>query len=208
MSKIVKGVFKAGKKIIKGVGKVFKKIASSPLGKIALMAAAIYTGGVAFGAWGSTGPLSGIFNAFGTAAPAVGAAAPTGMLTASTSAPAVAAAAPTGMLTSVPMAAEIAAQGAAGAPGFLASIGKTITGAGKGALAFAKENPLVSATLLHGVGAALSPDEEDIMREQERIRRERFSSLIGTSKLDLGEIYGRGRSSDSSSVPFHQRLKR
>ena len=43
---------------------MFKKIASSAIGKIILIAAAIYTGGVALGHWGASGPLSGIHGAW------------------------------------------------------------------------------------------------------------------------------------------------
>ena len=55
MSKIVKGVKKAVSKVWKGVKKVFKEVVSSKIGKIILIAAAIYMGGVAMGAWGGGG---------------------------------------------------------------------------------------------------------------------------------------------------------
>jgi len=62
MSGLVKGVKKAVKGVIKGVKKVFKKLTSSIIGKIILAVIIIYTGGVLMGAWGSTGPMSGLFN--------------------------------------------------------------------------------------------------------------------------------------------------
>ena len=65
MSGLVKGVKKAVKGVIKGVKKVFKKLTSSIIGKVILASIVIYTGGVLTGAWGSTGPMSGMFNYFG-----------------------------------------------------------------------------------------------------------------------------------------------
>lgn len=62
MSKVVKGIkkgFKAIgkgiKKIVKGVGKFFKKVWDSGIGKVILIAAAIFVGGWALGAWGGVG---------------------------------------------------------------------------------------------------------------------------------------------------------
>ena len=51
MSGLVKGVKKVLSKVVSGVKKVFKKIASSKIGKVILIAAAIYLGGAALGAW-------------------------------------------------------------------------------------------------------------------------------------------------------------
>lgn len=64
MSKLVKGIKKGLKKIFKGVKKVFKKITKSWIGKIILAALVIYTGGVLLGAWGSAGPMSGMYGAW------------------------------------------------------------------------------------------------------------------------------------------------
>ena len=75
MSKVFKGVKKAVKKVVKGVKKVFKKVWESPLGKILLIAAAIYTGGVALGAWGGPGWMSAIAPAAQTGGAAAGGAA-------------------------------------------------------------------------------------------------------------------------------------
>lgn len=58
MSKIFKGIAKVAKKIFKTIKKVFKKVWSSPLGKVLLFAAVVYTGGVIAGSWGGSGPLS------------------------------------------------------------------------------------------------------------------------------------------------------
>lgn len=64
MSKVFKGFRKGIKSIWKGIKKIFKKITSSTIGKIALGAVAIYTGGVLLGAWGSTGPLASLHGAW------------------------------------------------------------------------------------------------------------------------------------------------
>ena len=56
MSKVVKGVTRAVSKVVKGVATAVKKVASSKIGKIIMVAAAVYFGGAALlGAMGSTG---------------------------------------------------------------------------------------------------------------------------------------------------------
>lgn len=231
MSKIVKGIKRIVKKVFKGVKKVFKKITSSKLGKILLIGAAIYTGGVLFGAWGSTGPMSGIYGAWSGGAAAAGAetagaitsAAPalapeiaTTAAAAQTAAPAAIAAAPTvtgagGVLSATPF--GVPAMGtvapsalptlaatapAAAAPGFLSSIGT-----------YAAQNPLLTSMALQGVAGALSPDEMDMAREQERIRRERWANLQDVGDIGLGIQSAEDRTLRSlSGVPWHQRLRR
>lgn len=84
MSGLVKGVKKVIGKVVSGVKKVFKKIASSKIGKVILIAAAVYLGGAALGHWsipGQSGFASTINGAWanvpvigaGTAAPAANA---------------------------------------------------------------------------------------------------------------------------------------
>ena len=225
MSKVVKGVFKGVKKIVKGVTKVFKKIASSKLGKIILAGVAIYTGGVLMGAWGQTGPMSGLFGkiAGGAASGAGGGAAATGgavvaptvaaPVTAASTAPALASTVGAGAPV-VEAGAGLAGAGAGqAAPGFLSSAGNFLAQAGKSTLAYAQKNPLITSTILQGVAGALSPDEEDLMRERERIRKERFAGLYDSSNIDIGGLGGVPRSNaggarlrDLSGVPWHQRL--
>jgi len=65
MSGLIKSVGRAVKKVVSGVKKVFKKIASSKIGKVILIAAAIYLGGAALGAWQS--PFASINGAFTSA---------------------------------------------------------------------------------------------------------------------------------------------
>ena len=59
MSKIVKGVGKAAKKVFSGIKKVFKKIWETPIGKIVLIAAAVYFGGVLIQGLASAGGAAG-----------------------------------------------------------------------------------------------------------------------------------------------------
>jgi hypothetical protein len=68
MSKVAKGIGKAVSGVARGVKKVFNKVVGSKLGKIVLIAAAIYFGGVALGAWG--GPVAGAGAPVVTATPA------------------------------------------------------------------------------------------------------------------------------------------
>lgn len=76
VKKVVSGVGNAIKKVVKGIGTVFKKVWDSPIGKIAIIAAAIYTGGVALGAWAGPSWLGGAAAVPGGAAtPVAGAAA-------------------------------------------------------------------------------------------------------------------------------------
>jgi hypothetical protein len=51
MSKVAKGIGKAVSGFVGGVKKVFKKVVSSKLGRIILIAAAVYYGGAAFDMW-------------------------------------------------------------------------------------------------------------------------------------------------------------
>jgi hypothetical protein len=58
MSKMFSGIGKAIKGVVKGVKKVYKKVVESKIGKALLIAATIYLGGAALGAWSS--PFSSI----------------------------------------------------------------------------------------------------------------------------------------------------
>jgi len=213
MSGIVKGIKKVGKKLVggakkifKGVKKVFKKIASSTIGKIALAAVVIYTGGVLMGSWGQTGPMSGLFGAWGgTAAPAVtqAAAAPVAAGTAS------GASALSSVASAVPAAAQaggsalVAAETAATGGGILSSIGNTISGTA----GWIQQNPLASSMAFQGLSSALSPDEEDLLKLQEDSRKRRWSSLEGLDTLDFS-LRSSGRALlDQSGKPWHERLK-
>lgn len=208
MSKIVKGVFKGIKKIVKGVTKTFKSILKSPLGKALLLAAVIYTGGAALGYWQSpfasiNGALTGGGVSESAAAAALegggaaGAAGATGTAAATEAAAAGAGAAGAGSAT----AAEIAASGAvpsiATSPaGYALNMSAAGTGAAKtgGLIASAMNNPLSQYALIQaGAGAlesAFSPNEVDLMREQQRIRQEeidRQNQNYNVGGIDVGK---------------------
>ncbi|MCP4089911.1 MAG: hypothetical protein GY746_08965 [Gammaproteobacteria bacterium] len=68
--KIWKGVKKIGKKIVSGVKKVWDKFRKSGIGKAIMVAAAVYFGGVALGAWGGAAPAA--TSTFGTQLAAAG----------------------------------------------------------------------------------------------------------------------------------------
>ena len=224
MSGIIKGIKKVvskanriRKKITSGVKKIFKKIASSAIGKIVLAAIVIYTGGVLMGAWGSAGPMSGMFGAWGGGAgAATTTAATTGATTGATTAAAggvsgssalssVAASMPAAAQTAGAglVAAETAAATTAGS-GFLATAGNALnTGA-----AWMQANPMATAIGFKGLSAALSPDEEDMMKLQEESRLRRWSSLENLSGTNLGKITpSLTRLQDSTGQPWHERLK-
>jgi hypothetical protein len=80
MTGLVKSVGKAIKKVVSGVKKVFKKIASSKIGKVLLIAAAVYLGGAALSMWSVPGGvpfaanINGAFTAAGSQAAQVAAA--------------------------------------------------------------------------------------------------------------------------------------
>ena len=68
MSKIVSGIGKAVGGIVKGVTKAFKAVTKSKIGKVLMIAAAVYLGGAAMGMWNS--PFSAINGVLTGQAPA------------------------------------------------------------------------------------------------------------------------------------------
>jgi hypothetical protein len=204
MSGIVKGIKKVAKGIFKGVKKVFKKITSSTIGKVLIAAAVIYTGGVLFGQWGATGPLSSIHGAWGGAgaagAPGLGVGTPS----------AIPAAAP---ITTVAGGAGLPSLGATTVAGgaALPPLGAATQAGGvlSGISQWAQANPLLVTAGLQGISSALSPDEEDMLRLREEARKERYSSLIGAGDIDLGVRPSSTEPlKDISGVPWHERLRR
>ncbi|PCJ39202.1 MAG: hypothetical protein COA71_14430 [SAR86 cluster bacterium] len=204
MSKILKGIGGAVKNIFKGVKKVFKKVVGSKLGKIALAALVVYTGGVGFGLWGQQGVFSGMHGAFlpGGAAAGAGPGVAEGVIGAQT-----------------PAQVQTALQ-AAGAPGLAGGIAAETAAAGGGlGAAISRQAPAqiqtalqaggiapapptgggvfsrlvkgyqdlapmtqyaVTSAGLGGLGGAFTPDQPtdiDILREQARLRRERYAPL-------------------------------
>ncbi len=209
MSKVFKGIGKVVKNIGRGIKKVFKKVIKSKLFKIALVAVAVYFGGAALGLWGSGGAAAGAgaaavpgastasaglaTTAASTAAPTVaattgvGAGLATGaeVSAALTAAPSVIAPTVTaggaGLATAGEVAGALTATEAAAAPSFLAQLG---TGA-KAVGSFMQANPLLTAVGMQGISSALSPDEEDLLRAQEDMRKREFESGLEARRQNL-----------------------
>jgi hypothetical protein len=112
IGKAVKGIFKGIKKVFSAVGKAVSKIFGSKLGKILLVAAAIFTGGAALGLWAT--PFA---TAAGTAGAGVGMNAAAGM-TAGTAGVSTAAAGAFEGLGMIGASGAAGATGAAGVGGF------------------------------------------------------------------------------------------
>lgn len=135
------------KRLFKKIGKGLKRAFKSKLGKLMLAGAALYFTGGAGLAAKGTG---------GTAAQA-GAEAGKSALDAVSG---------TG---GVPLP-GIAMQAQQATGGFL---NKAIKGVGS----FVERNPMASSMLFNAVASANAPDEIDLLREQERIRRERWQNM-------------------------------
>lgn len=266
MSKVIKNIGKA----VKGIGKAVKKVVSSKVGKALLIAATIYIGGAALGAWqspfqsingalvggakASTGTellaagQGGTINTAGLSAPGAASASTTQQVaggtlnlgslgggsgattTASTSqvaggtlnlgslgapaaqtataaAPVAASAttaAPAAASSATPSAAianaaESGAQAAktvgeltgqaAGTEAPKGIISKIMSGVQPG-LDFMTKNPVPTAMLLSAAGSAASPDEIDILKEQQRLQNEQEEKNIErrAKNMDLAGI--------------------
>lgn len=187
--KAVKGVGKAISGIAKGLVKVVKKVASSKIGKIALMAGAMYLTGGAAGMW--TTPFASINGALVGAGSAGGTS-----------------------LSSALLSGNAVAGAGGGVAGAIAGTGSAITGAGgtvagtslgagtgggiisnafKGVTGFIKANPMASAMALNAASSALSPDEIDLEQERNRLKleeeqamRDRIAKNLNVSGVNLG----------------------
>lgn len=168
---------------LESIGKVFKEVIKSDFGKVLMVAAAIYTGGAAYGAWGGTGASTGLA-ATGSELGALGAtgAAPaaTSGLAATTGAGAVEGAAATTAAGVEGTAATAAATPtlATGAAGE-ATMGASLKGAASSMLNFVEAHP--AATLMAGnmLQSAFTPTAAEQEEEIARNRRER-STYYGT----------------------------
>jgi hypothetical protein len=231
----MKVIKSAGKSIGNALKKVYKEVTSSKVGKSLLIAATVYIGGAALGAWnspftsingvlakgGGTAATGGskaaaILEGGATTGASTGAAAgasTTGgtvnlgslgatKTAASSALPGTASAAPisaaggTGTMNLAALttpgappaiagtaanaginAAAATGAGTAAAEGVTKGIiGKTMAKAGDAAKAvgtFVKDEPMLAYMGMNALSSALSPDEMDIMREQERLRQER-----------------------------------
>lgn len=186
MTKVVKGLKKAGKGLLKGVKKVFKQVFKSPVGKILLVAAAVYTGGLALGAWGGASGVAGAAGAT-SAAGATGAASAAGVGSGVTTGVGA-----TGISTGIGT--NVAATGAAGAlssipaaaPSLLSTVGSSLLNAGKGVADFATANPLLSSVALQGLSGALAPDPAE---EEAKRRRQLYGTLDDVGDINISDRY-------------------
>ncbi len=197
MSKFAKGIGKAVKNILKGLKKGFKAVFKSPVGKILLIAAAVYSGGVALGAWGGAAGATGAASAAGAAgatggtaaAGATGAGAAT---TAGVGSGITTGLGATGISTGVGT--GVASTGAAGAlssltpatQGFLSTAGSGLLSAGKGLATYAEANPLLASVALQGLSGALASDPAE---EEAKRRRQQYSTLTDASKIKINNRY-------------------
>tara|TARA_R110000744_G_scaffold21941_2_gene56375 strand:+ start:1871 stop:2683 length:813 start_codon:yes stop_codon:yes gene_type:complete len=138
----VKGITRGVKKIFSAVGKVFKRITSSSFGKLLLAAVVVYTGGVAAGLWGGSGPLAFIAPAAKTAT------------VASTGATAAGAGGTIATGAGAPVAATSAASSTGAIAG--AGTGTTIGGAGAGGGALLNAGGASTAMAPVGTGTVLA----------------------------------------------------
>jgi hypothetical protein len=150
IGKAVKGIFKGIKKVFSAVGKAVSKIFGSKLGKILLIAAAIFTGGAALGLWAT--PFA---TAAGTAGAGVGMSTAAGM-TAGTAGVSTAAAGAFEGLGMIGATGATGAAGAAGAGGFTAALGggQLASAAAPGFLAETVGSAVGANTGLAAAGAA------------------------------------------------------
>ena len=250
MSKIIKGIGKAVSGLFRGVKKVFKKVTSSKLGKAVLVAAAVYFGGAALGAWNapgfggaaaagappaSTSALAGA-DVAGTAVNAATQVVPgTGVSSGASGLISDGVSAVVGSTGTVPAAHSIAAsQGAVGTASNAAKLGsavfnsatapsavlssvpapssgwlsRVISGIAEkgGALVDFASNPdnaLVTSAGIGAISGALSPDEEDILELQAKLRAEeeqrvydRHAANLNVDDIDLRLRRPRGATTD------------
>lgn len=202
VSGVVKGVTKAVKGVVKGVSGLVKKISSSKLGRVLIMAAAIYFGGAAImggmkGMAAGTGFMSGagtgIANAW-TGLQAAGSAAMGGNFSAAGSnlsagfqgtAASAGIAAPQAVITGTALGAPgvVAPVAAPAAGGFMSSTGgaAAITAGGQ-----------IAGGLIQGAGQQKALEDERAFAEAER---ERINNEMATGRFQFGEA------SDSSFAP-------
>ncbi len=203
------------KKIFEGVKKVFKKVWESPIGKIILIAGAIYLGGAALGAWSSPfasingalaggagetvlgGAAAGDTLAAGAAEAASGAAAAGGAaegaaLTAAGGDAVLAANAANAASVASGVGAQTAAASAASqAAANIGIIDKVLAGIGKVAGSgsavgkFAADNPLLAYAGMQGLAGAFTKSDAEIAEEAMRDRRNWIAANTNTKDIDV-----------------------
>ena len=217
LKKAFKKVGKAVGNVWKGAKKVFKKVVSSKIFKYVLIAVAIYFGGVALGAWGGAAPAAGTVAVSGgttavgagtgvtavapvavaeTGAVASGASAVGGAAPVVSAAPGYTVPAVTQGGTTASMVAPSAVQAGgmqvvqkAGQEVATSGILNTLMGGAKSAIGWVGENPYPAAIMTAGLGAALSPNAEDLQKnkwDREDDERRRQSRNMNIAGIDLG----------------------
>ena len=154
MSKIVSGIGKAVSGVVKGVTKAFKAVTKSKIGKILLVAAAVYLGGAALGMWESPfSAINGVLSSKAAPAAAELAAAGSGAAEAT-----LAGAGATGEAASIAGAAEAAGGAAASASPAAAEVVAASQGSGIiGGVnpALAQQAALIESGTVGTAGAAM-----------------------------------------------------
>lgn len=196
MSSLAKGVKKAFRSVSKFIKKAWKAVTSSTVGKVALAAAAIYFAwpaikGAFAGGGGAAGAGAGVTESTllaggdALAAGTAGAGAGAGTATAASTASGLAAPVSSGAgLVNAGQAAN-----AFNAAGSAVAAGQAAGGLAKGAgiIGSFLKNPIVQQAVVGGIQGAFSPDEIDLMREQERIEKERQRRAFGgIGDIELG----------------------
>lgn len=174
----------------------YARSTSTTLGKIAMTALAAWGAGAALGAIGGS---SGAAAGGGTGATAsegliAGASTGAGTGTAGTVATASPAAGTIGQGAVMPNVAGEALTAGIQQGGASSAAGSGFGGAVKSGMSylgnFAANNPELTAAAFQGVSSAMSPDEIDLMREQEDIRNERLArqnqNIEGVGGIDIG----------------------
>ncbi len=196
VKKIVKKTFKRVAKVFKAVVKYGKKFLKSKLGKALMIGVAIYFGGAALGAWGSTGSAGAL--AGSTAGTTLGTTAATtaGTTAATTAGTTAAASALPGSVAAAAAAPVVELAAASALPGSIATAAapglvESAVSLGKAAGGWMTANPALTVAGAQGVQAALAPDpyEEALKAEEERRRRSNIAGIYGSGE---GEAIGLG----------------
>ncbi len=153
------GLRKALKRITGGLRKAIK----SPVGKLLLAGAAMWAGGQIIGRMGQTAAGS----AAGGSAGAETTAASQALAPTETAAAAAPVTPPVSTPTPPPSAGGILSRSIKGIGGFI------------------EKHPMASAMAFNAASSALSPDETELMEEQEKIRRQRYQDMAVPNSIGL-----------------------
>ena len=215
MSKLAKGFTKGVKKIFSGIKKFFKKVWDSKVGRVILIVAAVYFGGVALGAWNGFGAGGGAASAgetvlaggdvagtavggdvVGASFAGSGAEAGTSALLGQTASSATGGAVPQAVSQGVATGGSeavksgivetITSTGGAEKLTGAASVVQRIRDMAGTAMDVVEKHPLPTMYAAQGLGAALQPSEfEQQEKYLERLRRRRERNL-SVGNIDIG----------------------